>query len=163
MGRFFTPWNQPGTENAGTQHEKPLSIDVAYDRTTLAQNDIVTATATVRNNLPSFEKMIMVDLGIPPGFDLLSEDLQSYQEKSANDASGRLEKFSQTATQAILYFNGLAPGQTVSLNFRLRAKFPIRAKTFASHVYDPSVRATAQPVELDVQREDNLREDRNTS
>ena len=27
--------------------------------------------------------MVMVDLGIPPGFDLLSEDLQDYQEKSA--------------------------------------------------------------------------------
>jgi uncharacterized protein YfaS (alpha-2-macroglobulin family) len=155
VGRFFTPWDKPGTGADATQHDDPLSIDIAYDRITLAQNDIVTATVTVRNNLPAFAKMIMVDLGIPPGFDLLSEDLQSYQETSANAASGRLEKFSQTATQAILYFNGLAPGQTVSLKFRLRAKYPIRAKTFASHIYeyyDPAVRATAQPVELNVQQ-----------
>jgi len=26
--------------------------------------------------------MVMVDLGIPPGFDLLSEDLQDYQAKA---------------------------------------------------------------------------------
>jgi hypothetical protein len=37
--------------------------------------------------------MVMVDLGIPPGFDLLSEDLQDYQQKSASRQSGRLEKF----------------------------------------------------------------------
>ncbi|MGO9937874.1 MAG: MG2 domain-containing protein [Terracidiphilus sp.] len=149
-GRFFTPW--------GEGHERDhdhgaLTIHVAYDRAQLAQNDVVTATATVRNIQPEFAKMVMVDLGIPPGFDLLSEDLQGFQEKTAGDASGRLEKFSQTATQAILYFNGLAPGQTVSLKFRLRAKYPIRAKTFESRVYeyyDPGVSATAQPVELEV-------------
>jgi hypothetical protein len=49
---------------------------VAYDRTHLAQNDIATATATIRNNLPKTANMVMVDLGIPPGFELLSEDLQ---------------------------------------------------------------------------------------
>jgi hypothetical protein len=54
--------------------------------------------------------MVMVDLGIPSGFDLLSEDLQAYREKSAALKSGRLEKFSLTATQAILYFDSLAGG-----------------------------------------------------
>jgi hypothetical protein len=146
VGRFFMPWSKEhGREG--------LTIDVAYDRAQLAQNDVVTATATVRNDLPAFAKMVMVDLGIPPGFDLLSEDLQAFQEKTAGDASGRLEKFSQTATQAILYFNGLAPGQTVRLQFRLRAKYPIRAKTFESRVYeyyDPAVGAMAAPVELEV-------------
>jgi len=150
VGRFFTPWSE---EHENEHEHGALTIDVAYDRATLAQNDVATATATVRNNLPEVAKMVMVDLGIPPGFDLLSEDLQAFQEKTAGDASGRLEKFSQTATQAILYFNGLAPGQTVSLKFRLRAKYPIRAKTFESRVYeyyDPAVSATAPPVELEV-------------
>ena len=97
--------------------------------------------------------MVMVDLGIPPGFDLLSEDLQSFQEKTAGQKSGRLEKFSLTATQAILYFDALAPRQTVTLNFRLRAKYPIRARTFQSRVYeyyDPAVNATARPAPFDV-------------
>jgi uncharacterized protein YfaS (alpha-2-macroglobulin family) len=146
VGRYFTPWHE------GREREA-LSIDVAYDRMELAANDVATATATVRNNLPTTAKMVMVDLGIPPGFDLLSEDLQAMQEKTAGAASGRLEKFSQTATQAILYFNGLAPGQTVTVRFRLRAKYPIRAKTFASRVYeyyDPAVNATLNPVELEV-------------
>jgi uncharacterized protein YfaS (alpha-2-macroglobulin family) len=97
--------------------------------------------------------MVMVDLGIPPGFELLSEDLQSLQEKTVNAKAGRLEKFSLTATQAILYFNALSPKQTVTLNFRLRAKYPIRARTFQSRVYeyyDPAVNSTARPIQLEV-------------
>jgi len=83
----------------------------------------------------------------------MSEDLQDFQEKTAGKATGRLEKFSMTATQAILYFNGLGPHETVELHFRLRAKYPIRAKTFASRVYeyyDPAVTASARPVQLEV-------------
>ena len=146
VGRYFLPWDEkPANE--------PLSIEVAYDRTHLAQDDIATATATIKNNLPQAANMVMVDLGIPPGFDLLSEDLQTYQEKSAGRKSGRLEKFSLTATQAILYFDSFAPGETVALPFRLRAKYPIRARTFQSRVYeyyDPAVNSVARPVQLEV-------------
>ena len=80
--------------------------------------------------------MVMVDLGIPPGFDLLSEDLQDYQAKSAGRKGGRLEKFNVTATQAILYFDSIAPGDTITLRYRLRAKYPIRARTLQSRVYE---------------------------
>jgi hypothetical protein len=148
VGRYFTPWeSKPANE--------PLSIDVAYDRTRLAQDDIATATTTIRNNLSKTANMVMIDLGIPPGFDLLSEDLQTLQEKASGVKNGRLEKFSLTATQAILYFNALSPRQTVSFNIRLRAKYPIRARTFQSRVYeyyDPAVNSTARPVQLEVSR-----------
>jgi hypothetical protein len=145
-GRYFVLWSEKPVN-------EPLSIDVAYDRTHLAQDDIATATATVRNHLAKPANMVMVDLGIPPGFDLLSEDLQDYQEKSAHRKSGRLEKFSLTATQAILYFSSIAPGDTVTVRFRLRAKYPIRARTFQSRVYeyyDPEVSSVARPVQLEV-------------
>ena len=147
-GRYFVPWTEKPTG-------EPLSITVSYDRTSMAQNDIATATAVVRNNLPKTANMLMVDLGIPPGFDLLSEDLQAYQEKSAGQKSGRLEKFTQTATQAILYFDALGAGDTVTLKYRLRAKYPIRARTFQSRVYeyyDPAVRSVARPVQLEVKK-----------
>jgi uncharacterized protein YfaS (alpha-2-macroglobulin family) len=148
-GQYFIPWDQEG-------EKEPFSISVNYDRTKLAQDDIVTATATMRNNLPKSANMVIVDLGIPPGFDLLSEDLQEYQEKSSKLNSGRLEKFSQTATQAILYFNAFAAGEIVQLKFRLRAKYPIRTRTFQSRVYeyyDPDVKSVARPVTLEVKKQ----------
>jgi len=148
VGRYFLPWTQKPAGEA-------LSIDVAYDRTHLAQDDIATATAAIRNNLTKSANMVMVDLGIPPGFDLLSEDLQDYVEKGARQKNGRLEKFSLTATQAILYFDSIAPGGEIKLKFRLRAKYPIRAQTFASKVYeyyDPDVSSVARPVLLEVSK-----------
>jgi alpha-2-macroglobulin-like protein len=148
VGRSFVPWSE---EPAG----EPLSIGVAYDRTRLEQNDVAAATATVKNNLTKVANMVMVDLGIPPGFDLLSEDLQDYQAKSAGRKSGHLEKFNLTATQAILYFDAIAPGDTVTLHYRLRAKYPIRAQTFQSRVYeyyDPDVSAMARPMQLEVRK-----------
>jgi hypothetical protein len=150
VGRFFTPWRE---EHGNEQEQGALTIHVAYDRATLAQNDVVTATATVRNNLPEFAKMVMVDLGIPPGFDLLSEDLQDLQAKTAGLQAGGLEKFSMTATQAILYLNALAPKSAMEVRFRMRAKYPIRARTFESQVYeyyDPAVNSVARPVQLEV-------------
>jgi hypothetical protein len=145
-GRYFVPWKErPARE--------PLAIDVTYDRTRLAQDDVATATATIRNNLDRAANMVMVDLGIPPGFDLLTEDLQAYQEKSAGLKSGRMEKFNMTATQAILYFDSFAPGDSIALKFRLRAKYPMRARTFPSKVYayyDPDMNSIAQPVQLEV-------------
>jgi uncharacterized protein YfaS (alpha-2-macroglobulin family) len=113
------------------------------------------ASATVRNNLQKAANMVMVDLGIPPGFDLLSEDLQDYQNKSARHSSGHLSKFSLTATQALLYFDSFAPGESVTLKYRLRAKYPIRARTFQSRVYeyyDPEIASVARPVQLEVRK-----------
>jgi hypothetical protein len=79
--------------------------------------------------------------------------LQDYQQKSAARPSGRLEKFTMTATQAMLYFNSIAPGDTVRVTFRLRAKYPIRAQSFPSRAYeyyDPDVNSVARPVKLEV-------------
>jgi uncharacterized protein YfaS (alpha-2-macroglobulin family) len=145
-GRYFVPWQQATTREA-------LAIEVKYDRTRLVQDEIVTGTAKIRNNLDKTAKMVMVDLGIPPGFELLSEDLQKMVEKSAGEKSGRLEKFSMTATQAILYFDSIAPRDSFEVRYRLRAKYPIHAQGFASRVYeyyDPNVNATAKPVHFEV-------------
>ena len=146
VGRYFTPLGGKARRRTPLHRHRLRSHEAC-------QNDIVTSTITIRNHLPKTANMVMVDLGIPPGFDLLSEDLQSFQEKTTGDKAGRLEKFSFTATQAILYFNALSPEQTVTLKYRLRAKYPIRARTFQSRVYeyyDPEVNSTARPVQLEV-------------
>jgi len=146
VGSYYLPWNE---KRAG----EPLSIDVAYDRTSLAQDDIATASVIVKNNLEKAANMVMVDLGIPPGFDLLSEDLQDYQAASTGRKSGHLSKFSLTTTQALLYFDSLAPRDKIAFKYRLRAKYPIRARTFKSRVYeyyDPEVSSISRPVQMEV-------------
>ncbi len=148
-GRYFVPWNDKPEREA-------LSIDVSYDRTRLEQAQIATATATVRNRVGTTANMVMVDLGIPPGFDLLSEDLDSYREKSIakkSGASGTVH--SHANSEAILYFDSIAAGDGLKLSFRLRAKYPVRASTFASRVYeyyDPEVSSLARPVLFEVRK-----------
>ena len=145
-GRYFIPWSNRDSREA-------LSIEVAYNRTRLAENDMVSATATIHNDLDKQANMVMIDLGIPPGFELQTEDLQAMVEKTAHARTGRLEKFSLTATQAILYLNSIGAGETLNVHFRLRAKYPIRARAFASRVYeyyDPSVGGTARPAQFEV-------------
>jgi hypothetical protein len=146
VGSYYLPWDEKPAVT-------PLSIDVAYDRTSLAQDDIATASVIVKNNSGKIANMVMVDLGIPPGFDLLSEDLQDYQAGSTGRKSGHLSKFSLTTTQALLYFDSLAPRDKVTFKYRLRAKHPIRARTFKSRVYeyyDPEVNSISRPVQMEV-------------
>lgn len=119
------------------------------------QDDAAIAMATVKNNLPKVANMVMIDLGILSGFELHSEDLQAYQEKSSARKGGRREKSSLTATRAILYFDSIASGDTVTLRFRLRANYPIRARTFQSKVYeyyDAELNSVAWPVQLEVRK-----------
>lgn len=148
VGRYYKAWKVEQKPN-----QEPLSIDLKYDRTTLAQDDIATATVTVRNNLRMSAKMVMIDLGIPPGFEVEAEDFQSLIGANPNEKFGQLTKFSLTPKQIVLYLDGLRAGQTFTAKYRLKAKYPLKAKTMASKVYqyyNPEINATVQPIELSV-------------
>jgi uncharacterized protein YfaS (alpha-2-macroglobulin family) len=91
--------------------------------------------------------MIIVDLGTPPGFDVLAEDLEAYVK------DGTFQKYTLTGRQAIIYLEKLEAGKPLEFRYRMKAKFPIRAKTPRSEVYqyyDPDRRAIAAPVEMEV-------------
>jgi len=147
-GQYFVPW----TDDVSRE---PLTIKVSYDRARVMEGDVLTAVATVRNHQPRNVHMAMVDLGIPPGFELLSEDLDRYQGKMAGRRSGSLQKVTLTPVQATLYFDGIDARDTLHLRYRLRAKYPMRGKTFLSRAYeyyDRTVIGVAPPVELAVQK-----------
>ncbi len=149
VARYYVPWAEQPDRNA----REPLAIALSYDRTRLAQDETVTARVRVQNNTAAKAKMIMVDLGIPPGFEALGEDFAELVSTSRGQAGGKLEKYTITAKQIILYFDGLNPKQRLEFAFRLRAKFPVRAQTFASRVYEyynPAVTAKAKPQVLTV-------------
>src|SRR5207253_118927 len=74
VGRYYLPW----AKRVDVGVRNPLTIDVSYDRTRLAQDEVATAKVRVTNNTPATAKMIMVDLGIPPGFEPSGEDFASF-------------------------------------------------------------------------------------
>jgi len=149
IGRYYVPWAR--RVDAGARD--PLTIDVSYDRTRLAQDETATAKVKVQNNTPAKARMIMVDLGIPPGFEASGEDFAALVDSSRDKNGGKLEKYTITAKQVILYFDGLNARQRVDFSYKLRAKFPVRAQTFSSRVYEyynPTVEDKTKPVEMTV-------------
>ncbi len=142
VAKYYIPWDQ-----VKRPPQELLNIDVSYDRTSLATNDTITASVQVTNNDPRAANMIVVDLGLPPGFEVMSEDLQKLA------AEKTIQKFTVAARQIIVYLDRLAPHKPLAFSYRLRAKYPIKAATPASKVYryyNPEISATAKPIDLEV-------------
>lgn len=128
--------------------EGPLSITVEYDRTQLAVDDTVMATVTIANNDLAFADMVMVDLGIPPGFDLMTADLDALRD------AGVFRRHEHTERQLLLYFDVVRPERPLTFQYRLVARDPIRAQAPRSRIYsyyNADVGADAEPIEFEVQ------------
>lgn len=141
---YYLPWQYvPPTPEA----EKLVDIQVRYDRTTLAVNDEVRVTADVRLTKAGTARMTIVDLGIPPGFTVLTEDLDVAVRAKT------IARYELTARQIIVYLEEFDSKKPITFTYRLKAKFPLRAQTPSSTTYDyynPSVTATQVPTMLTV-------------
>ncbi len=94
----------------------------------------------------------MVDLGIPPGFTVQTEDLQAlverYNDVPTDYTGTTLDRFELTGRQVMIYLRNLAAGEPFEFSYRLAARFPLRAQAPASQVYDyynPGVSGEARP------------------
>ncbi len=91
--------------------------------------------------------MVMLDLGVPPGF---TADAGDFAEMVG---AKKVQKFSLTERQALLYLGDVEPGRAYQFKYTLRPKYPVKAKAPVSTAYEyytPAHRATAAPVELTV-------------
>jgi hypothetical protein len=142
VGRYFEPWKKPLVE------KKPiLDVSVAYDRTSLSTADLLRAKATLKyqGDIPTY--MVIVDLGIPPGF---TADAGDFAEMAGKK---QIQKFTMTSRQVTLYIGDVKPGDSLTFEYGLKPKYPIKAKTPATVAYEyytPANRATAAPAELTV-------------
>jgi len=126
---------------------------VAYDRAELAVNDSVTETVTVTLTEPGAKaEQAMIDLGIPPGFSVQTEDLEAlvarYQDTLPDDPSPKINRYELTGRQILLYVTNLSEGQPLAFSFRLQARFPLNVQSPASNAYDyynPSVSGEIPP------------------
>ncbi|MDQ3814429.1 MAG: alpha-2-macroglobulin, partial [Armatimonadota bacterium] len=145
--KYYLPWQ--GIKGGGEGDAQPLDVDVNYDRTELAVNDLVTCRVKVTNRKRLAANMVIVDLGVPPGFEVQAEDLAELV------GSKKIEKFSLTGRQVIIYLDVVKPGQTITFDYRLKAKFPLKAKTPKSAVYEyytPKIRSESKPVAMVVRK-----------
>lgn len=140
VARHFEPWTaQPPPA------EPTLDLQVAYDRTELTTADKLNAVATLRYRGQVATYMVIVDLGIPPGFAPNPAEFDKMvQEK-------RIDKYTITARQITLYLGDVRPGDNLSFSYSLYPKYPLKAKTPATVAYEyytPANRSETKPVEL---------------
>jgi uncharacterized protein YfaS (alpha-2-macroglobulin family) len=138
----YIPWQKA---QKSEKSEEPMNIAVKYDATTVRKDALLGVHVSVRWNRPGAAPMTLVDLGIPPGFELLSEDLDKLVDGK------QIERYTDTGRQLIVYLSAVAQDKPASFDFRLRARYPVRAKTPASRAYpyyQPEAGAKADPVEL---------------
>ncbi len=133
-----------GPENPGG----PIGIELSYDKTTLSTDDTVRATATITNRSGRALPMVLVDLGIPPGFTVLTDDLEAAAEEQ------RIQKYEMTARQILVYLEAMMGEQVVELSYGLKAKYPLKVKapdSSAALYYDDSSEASSPGAEFEVE------------
>ncbi|MBN1259208.1 MAG: hypothetical protein JXB35_00870, partial [Anaerolineae bacterium] len=153
--RFYLPWSEipvTGPDDA------VMTIDVAYDRTTLAVDDMIAVQVTVTLNEPGAVDWALVDLGTPPGFTVLPEALQARINHDLDlpeeYPGGRVKKYELTGRQVLVYLQNLTYGEPLTFEYALRARFPVKAQAPASRTYDyynPDARGEQQPVIITVE------------
>jgi len=142
VATHYLPW--PAGE---VEPLKPMTIDLKYNTTMLKKDDILSCEVTIRNNSPEAASMTIVDLGVPPGFEVLPDAFNALKKQKV------IEQWSMTGRQIILYFRSVPARKPITFTYRMRAKFPVKAKTPRSVIYkyyEPEVRDEAAPVLLTV-------------
>lgn len=141
---YYIPWEIVPPE---PETSKLVDIQVRYDRTTLAVDDTANVTVQVSLTKEGTARMTLVDLGVPPGFTVVTDGLD------ASVKNKTISRYELAGRQIIVYLENLAYRKPVTFDYALKAKFPLRAKTPSSTLYDyynPEVGTTKAPLQLTV-------------
>ncbi len=145
MGIYYVPWNK-----VRKLAQRPLlSLDLDYDRTNLKIEDTLTAKVTAEYHGEKGTDMVILDLGIPPGFKLLPEAWEKLRREEV------IEKYTATGRQITVYIRKMETGKPLTFSYPLKAKFPVKAQTpksTAYEYYNPDTRVEVRPVQIEVAR-----------
>ncbi|MBM4372299.1 MAG: hypothetical protein FJ098_11635 [Deltaproteobacteria bacterium] len=142
VAKHHIPWDE-----ADLPQDGPITIDVAYDKTTLQVDDQVTATVTVTANSDLVQGMVLVDLGLPPGFELMTDDLVAAKQEKL------ISEFELTGKQLLLYLDSLVIDEPRVITYRLTALYPLKAQSGGSEAYayyNAEVKDEEEPTEFEV-------------
>jgi len=145
MYSIVQSWWVPGGTVVDPGVDGPLTIDVEYEKSQLAVDSVVGAKVTVTNRSDATLSMIMVDIGLPPGFDFMAEGTGNEPEGEMTLAeaveSGVVNRYETTARQVLVYVPQMTAGQVIVLNWGLKARYPLTVacpKSGAYLYYDES-------------------------
>ncbi len=138
-------YNVPGAAKANSA--EPLAIRLDYDKTSLKVHEQLQATARVTNRTSGSAPMVMLDLPIPAGFELETDDLAALQKQD------KIAKYQITPRSAVVYLRALPPAEPLELTYHLRATMPVKLTVPPARVYEyynPDQQAFASATPLTV-------------
>jgi hypothetical protein len=140
----YLPWSTgpAPTPSATEQSAQAVQIDVDYDKTELRVNDVVQVTAAIEVLAEGTIGTLLVDLGVPPGFSPVLDDLEQLVTQ------GIVARYELTGRQIIFYLTDIPSGSVTTLRYGLRARYPIRAQapqSTAYNYYTPAQQDTVPP------------------
>lgn len=139
--RYHVPATPPGAAKA------PVALSLAYSRTKLAQGGAVKARAALRNNTGADMPMVMLELPVPPGFDVDASALDELVKK------GTIGRVQVEARRVLVYLRNLPARQELEVEYGLRARLALKAEAppaRAWEYYDPSKQGRTAPVRFEV-------------
>jgi len=128
-------YNTPGTGMEGISGQINFEVKVDYDRTELASGDKVKVNVSVANRDMRDAMMVLVDLGLAPGFAPDAASLDDLVDK------GKIMRWERKGSQITIYLEKVASNSNYDFNFDITSSFPIRANSGevkAYRYYEPA-------------------------
>jgi hypothetical protein len=148
VGTYVLPWDQVSLP---APEEETLSVEVGYDRATVAVGEKITATVSVMLNRPGVAPLSVLELGLPPGLELVEGEWQNLVR------AGVISRYERTAGHMVVHLADLSADNPVQFTYRLRAEFPLSVQTRPTYAYqaaDPQQRAVREPVWIEVTQQE---------
>jgi CD109 antigen len=151
IGQIVRRFNLPATDD--TPAAQMLKIDVKYDITEVAVNDLVKVSVSLAFN-PLSELniteagMIVLDVSVPTGFTPVTDSIIAITKKMAN-----IKRYEVAGRKVIFYVEDMKPGQQITFDFQVKALYPVKAKGVTSTAYSyyrPDIKGETLGVEVTV-------------
>ncbi|MBN2110945.1 MAG: alpha-2-macroglobulin [Methanosarcinaceae archaeon] len=134
--------------------QNEIELDVEYDSTDVAVNDMVTVGTRLKYNgiqgidgSASSSGMMIVDIAVPTGFTPVSASLDALRE------DGTITRYEIAGRKVILYIDDMRPGEEIRFSIQVRALFPVKAivpESRAYSYYNPEVVAESKGTDVSV-------------
>ncbi len=114
------------------EDQKIFNINVSYDTTVVAVNDTVGVKVDVAFNppVPMVAEMSVLDISVPTGFAPVRDSIEDLLKSEK-----RIKRYEVAGRKVIFYLAELKQGDSLSLSFKVKALFPVKALGVVSKAY----------------------------
>ncbi len=139
VAMHYLPWQRP--TGAG------LALEVAYAPNAVDSGSTMACHVRLGWRGKDPGRMPMIEIGVPPAFEVESDDLEALLRRAAMPA----QRYTVERGKVTLYFVSLPEDKPVSFDLRMRARWPARVVAPSSSAYlyyEPEIRAETAPVQV---------------